>query len=74
MKTALVLTSLLAGASAFVPNVLPTTKHQTVARGPMMAVEKSKALPFLPRPDNLDGTLAGDNGECTTLIIYRTWV
>jgi len=38
------------------------TKKQGRVSTAVSAAEKSKALPFLPRPANLDGSLAGDYG------------
>jgi hypothetical protein len=67
-KSALALAALFAGASAFTPSFMGAAVNSRVAatRGPSMSatVEKSKSIPFLPRPENLDGKLAGDVGTC----------
>jgi hypothetical protein len=75
MKTAFLLTALTASASAFAPPAAITTSSSTaLAAGkkdvmpPRMwnkmvdKTQRSKSLPFLPRPANLDGSMVGDVG------------
>jgi len=64
----------LAGASAFAPSAQPM-RTATTLNGDM-----SKSLPFLVRPDKLDGTMAGDVGfdpmgisEIQTDLKYARW-
>jgi len=63
------LTALLAStAAAFAPNAAPQTCSAVSAMPDRMwdsmvdPNERSKALPFLPRPINLDGSMVGDVG------------
>ena len=69
MKTFIAFTSLVAGsATAFVQNAatgssvslnaMPERKWYSMVD----KTQRSKAVPFLPRPINLDGSLAGDVG------------
>lgn len=54
------LACMLGAASAF---IAPAPKMSTRSRGSVaMMAEKSKSIPFLPRPANLDGSIAGDVG------------
>jgi hypothetical protein len=74
MKTAFLLTALTASASAFAPPSTTTSTSSTaLAAGkdvmpPRMwnkmvdKTQRSKALPFLPRPAALDGSMVGDVG------------
>ena len=62
MKFTLTLASLFAGASAFAPSSIIARQQTQLAAGGRDDGEKSKALPFAPRPKLLDGTLAGDVG------------
>jgi len=57
MKSAAILALLSASASAFAPSA---TQQQSLFT--LNAVERSKALPFLNRPELLDGSMAGDVG------------
>ena len=50
---------LLGAATAFVPPRPATTRARGAVR---MMAEKSKSLPFLPRPAALDGSVVGDVG------------
>lgn len=50
---------LLGAATAFVPPMPATTRARGAVR---MMAEKSKSLPFLPRPAALDGSVVGDVG------------
>lgn len=69
MKSAILASSLLAGsAAAFTTNArnqassslkaMPERKWETMVD----KTERSKAIPFLPRPVNLDGSMVGDLG------------
>lgn len=61
MKTTFAsLAALVGGASAF---MAPMPVHRA-ARSPAgaLSMANSKAIPFMPQPDNLDGTMAGDIG------------
>mmetsp|Transcript_22306 Transcript_22306/g.27345 ORF Transcript_22306/g.27345 Transcript_22306/m.27345 type:complete len:247 (+) Transcript_22306:53-793(+) len=69
MKTAIIASSLLAGsAAAFTSNTaeqassalkaMPERKWDTMVD----KTQRSKAVPFLPRPINLDGSMVGDLG------------
>jgi len=54
----LIFTAIVASTAAFGPNtslMVPTTTS-------LKAAEMSDSLPFLPRPEKLDGTLVGDVG------------
>ena len=72
MKLSFASVSLLfASASAFAPSTQQTIRTQTSLSEGLWGEpgdkegeqgEKSKAIPFLPRPKLLDGTLAGDVG------------
>eukprot|EP00285_Hemiselmis_virescens_P016900 CAMPEP_0173379050 /NCGR_PEP_ID=MMETSP1356-20130122/2130_1 /TAXON_ID=77927 ORGANISM="Hemiselmis virescens, Strain PCC157" /NCGR_SAMPLE_ID=MMETSP1356 /ASSEMBLY_ACC=CAM_ASM_000847 /LENGTH=223 /DNA_ID=CAMNT_0014332319 /DNA_START=18 /DNA_END=689 /DNA_ORIENTATION=+ len=58
------LVACVAGASAFAPGSAPLTRVSTraaIARGPQMQ-QMSKAIPFLERPEKLDGSMPGDAG------------
>jgi hypothetical protein len=55
-----ILALMMASVSAFVHVPSATMGRSTMMR--MSAVEKSKAVPFLPKPENLDGSMAGDVG------------
>ena len=61
MKTVIASTAFLGLASAFAP-ASNTARVQTKLAAGKDEGEKSKALPFVPRPKLLDGTLAGDVG------------
>ncbi len=50
---------LLGAATAFVPAMPATTRTRGAVR---MMAEKSKSVPFLPRPAALDGSVVGDVG------------
>lgn len=56
----------LGAASAFITPSFNVASTSRASRGPVMmaAGDKSKSIPFLPRPDALpgDGSLAGDVG------------
>eukprot|EP00522_Entomoneis_paludosa_P011053 CAMPEP_0172438998 /NCGR_PEP_ID=MMETSP1065-20121228/110_1 /TAXON_ID=265537 /ORGANISM="Amphiprora paludosa, Strain CCMP125" /LENGTH=199 /DNA_ID=CAMNT_0013187615 /DNA_START=67 /DNA_END=666 /DNA_ORIENTATION=- len=58
MKTA-VFSLLLASASAFAPS---STSSQRAGSVSLNAEEMSKAIPFLVRPEKLDGSMPGDMG------------
>lgn len=68
--TAAFLASLVVTASAFAPHALSTTRTATSTqlqadlwgKPPGEDKEMSKALPFVPRPKLLDGSLPGDVG------------
>ncbi len=62
MKIAIASTFLLGAASAFAPVGNFARTQTSLAAGGKDGGEKSKALPFAPRPKLLDGTLAGDVG------------
>lgn len=63
MKFLLAATSLVGLASAFAPTSVHTTKQSTTSLfAGKDSGDKSKALPFAPRPPLLDGSLAGDVG------------
>ena len=65
MKTSFALAALLpACATAFLaPAPLPAaTAARTRSVGVSMMAERSKSLPFLLKPKNLDGSMAGDVG------------
>ena len=67
MKTSFALAALLPCAAAFVaPAAFPSVASSSgtaAARGrSVMMVERSKSLPFLMKPKNLDGSMAGDVG------------
>lgn len=55
---ALVIACLLATASAFAPAMQSSRPVRTVT----MMAERSKSLPFMLKPEKLDGTMAGDEG------------
>lgn len=55
-----ILALMMASVSAFVHVPSANMGRSTMMR--MSAVEKSKAVPFLPKPENLDGSMAGDVG------------
>jgi light-harvesting complex I chlorophyll a/b binding protein 1 len=58
MKCA-ILSVLIAGASAFAPSAQTAQRVGSVS---LHAEEMSKAIPFLVRPEKLDGSMAGDMG------------
>lgn len=69
MKTVASLALLAASASAFAPSTVSNVKSSSLNAMPerkwdtmVDKTERSKALPFLPRPINLDGSLVGDKG------------
>lgn len=69
MKTAIVASSLLAGsAAAFTSNAGNHASTSLKAMPERMwdkmvdKTQRSKAIPFLPRPINLDGSMVGDQG------------
>ena len=47
--------------SGFAPTVAPAAVR-SAAVSPVMAIERSAAIPFLKRPPALDGTMVGDMG------------
>lgn len=52
--------ALLTGASAF---VAPPPVHRAVrAPASSLSMANSKAIPFMPQPENLDGSSPGDIG------------
>jgi len=57
MKSAAILALLSASASAFAPSA---TQQQSLVS--LNAAERSKSLPFMNRPELLDGSMAGDVG------------
>ena len=62
MKTVIATTAILGVASAFAPSSSVSRASTQLASSGKDEGEKSKALPFAPRPKLLDGTLAGDVG------------
>ncbi|CAM9167407.1 unnamed protein product [Discosporangium mesarthrocarpum] len=63
-KTLVIATALCATASAFVapvPNMRPVAATSTQLSMSTPAA-KSKSIPFMPQPEALDGTMAGDVG------------
>jgi len=68
MKTVAALTLFAGTASAFAPNAAPAAKTELCAmperkwNSMVDKTQRSKAIPFLPRPINLDGSLVGDKG------------
>jgi hypothetical protein len=58
MKLAAAVCLFAAGAKAFAPVAAPRTSRTVVSAAP----GKSTAIPFLPQPKNLDGSLPGDVG------------
>ena len=76
MKTAAVFSMILASASAFAPS-FNSQRAGTVA---LNAEEMSKSIPFLVRPEKLDGSMAGDMGfdpmrlsDIQTDLKYARW-
>mmetsp|Transcript_26129 Transcript_26129/g.72042 ORF Transcript_26129/g.72042 Transcript_26129/m.72042 type:complete len:200 (-) Transcript_26129:1665-2264(-) len=76
MKTA-VFSMLLASASAFAPS---STSSQRAGSVSLNAEEMSKAIPFLVRPEKLDGSMPGDMGfdpmrlsDIQTDLKYARW-
>eukprot|EP00538_Stauroneis_constricta_P009552 CAMPEP_0119555182 /NCGR_PEP_ID=MMETSP1352-20130426/7473_1 /TAXON_ID=265584 /ORGANISM="Stauroneis constricta, Strain CCMP1120" /LENGTH=200 /DNA_ID=CAMNT_0007601907 /DNA_START=37 /DNA_END=639 /DNA_ORIENTATION=- len=59
MMRSTILSLLLASASAFAPAQQSAARSNSVA---LNAEEMSKAIPFLVRPDKLDGSMPGDMG------------
>jgi hypothetical protein len=55
-----ILALMMASVSAFVHVPSANMGRSSIMR--MSAVEKSKSVPFLPKPENLDGSMAGDVG------------
>jgi len=55
-----ILALMLASVSAFVHVPSVNMGRSNIMR--MSSVEKSKSVPFLPKPENLDGSMAGDVG------------
>lgn len=51
---------LVAGASAFMAPI-PLARTSSSSGG-MSMMANSKAIPFMPQPEKLDGTMAGDIG------------
>mmetsp|Transcript_13806 Transcript_13806/g.27989 ORF Transcript_13806/g.27989 Transcript_13806/m.27989 type:complete len:210 (+) Transcript_13806:37-666(+) len=49
-------------ASGFAPTVVPARAPAQATASPIMAVERSAAIPFLKRPPALDGSMVGDRG------------
>ena len=62
MKSAIATTLFFGAATAFAPANTVGRQQTSLASSGMDDGEKSKALPFAPRPKLLDGTLAGDVG------------
>jgi light-harvesting complex I chlorophyll a/b binding protein 1 len=68
MKTVAAISILAGSAAAFAPSAVPAGKTQLSAMperkwdSMVDKTERSKAIPFLPRPINLDGSLVGDKG------------
>jgi len=67
-------TAFITGASAFAPSIQPTRQVTT------LNAEMSKSLPFLVRPEKLDGSMAGDVGfdpmglsDIQTDLKYARW-
>ena len=60
MKIALVSTAFLGVASAFAPASTVARQQTKLSAGGKDEGEMSKALPFVPRPKLLDGSLPGD--------------
>jgi light-harvesting complex I chlorophyll a/b binding protein 1 len=58
----LTLACVLGSAAAFVPGAFKAPAARGVQARTTMMAEKSKSIPFLPRPANLDGSIAGDVG------------
>ena len=48
--------------SGFAPTVALTRASAQAVVSPVMAIERSAAIPFLKRPPALDGSMAGDVG------------
>ena len=48
--------------SGFAPTVVPARAPAHAVASPVMAVERSAAIPFLKRPPALDGSMVGDRG------------
>jgi hypothetical protein len=67
----LTLACVLGSAAAFVPSAFKAPSARSVQARTTMMAEKSKAIPFLPRPVNLDGTIPGDVGACAALRCVR---
>ncbi|CAM9439991.1 unnamed protein product [Choristocarpus tenellus] len=61
--TAASLAAMVAGASAFVPSTqLRTGTNARTPSSGMSMMANSKAIPFMPQPPKLDGSMAGDIG------------
>ncbi|GAX25838.1 light-harvesting complex I chlorophyll a/b binding protein 2 [Fistulifera solaris] len=65
--SALVVAAMAASASAFAPTATKSTSTALKAEERLWnsmvdKTQRSKAVPYLPRPINLDGTLPGDQG------------
>lgn len=58
------LACVLGSAAAFVPSAFKAPAARSVQARTSMMAEKSKSIPFLPRPEKLDGSIAGDVGAC----------
>ncbi|CAM9577960.1 unnamed protein product [Discosporangium mesarthrocarpum] len=56
------LATMFASASAFVPSTPLTTGAVRSSSQGMSMVAKSQAIPFMPQPPKLDGSMAGDIG------------
>ena len=65
------LACVLSTASAFVAPAFKAPAARSVQARTTMMAEKSKSLPFLPRPENLDGTIPGDVGAFWSWFIFR---
>mmetsp|Transcript_784 Transcript_784/g.2223 ORF Transcript_784/g.2223 Transcript_784/m.2223 type:complete len:201 (-) Transcript_784:268-870(-) len=77
MMRSTILSLLLASASAFAPAQQSAARTNSVA---LNAEEMSKAIPFLVRPDKLDGSMPGDMGfdpmrisDIQTDLKYARW-
>ncbi len=56
------LACVLGSAAAFVPLAFKAPSARSVQAHTTMMAEKSRSIPFLPRPAKLDGSIAGDVG------------
>jgi len=54
--------SVFSAVSGFAPTVAPHTAPAHAVSSPVMAIERSAAIPFLKKPPALDGSMVGDVG------------
>lgn len=54
-------------AAAFIAPAFKAPAARSVQARTSMMAEKSKSIPFLPRPEKLDGSIAGDVGASVCL-------